>query len=250
MTDGSPSPSGNGSVSTLAEGTPPVSPTDTTTPSRRSPDYRLRGLDLPSPVTHDGPTRPKKKHHPYRRRQRRRLLKWGVVVTLAALVAVILRLAVVQPFSVPSSDMSPTLQGGDHILVLRPSFLTGPIGRGEIVVFRHPAAMSCGAGGQDAQDLVKRVIALPGDTIWSSHDTIYVDGRPLREAGWYSAASGQVGSTPIARTTIPSHDYFVMGDNRTNSCDSRSFGAVPASAILGKVVAIDMRASHPYLHIF
>jgi signal peptidase I len=60
----------------------------------------------------------------------------------------------------------------------------------------------------------------------------------------------QVGATPIKRMKIPANDYFVMGDNRTDSCDSRTFGPIPASSVIGKVVAIVWRNGHPYLHFF
>jgi len=172
------------------------------------------------------------------------------VLVVAAGVAVILRTSFVQPFSVPSAAMMPTLQAGDRILVVKSTFLAGSITRGDIVVFRHPKRFSCGADANDIQNVVKRVIGLPGETIWSVGNAIEVDGRHLNEPGWYNSRYGQVGSTPIHRTKIPPGDYFVMGDNRTASCDSRSFGAIVGSSIVGKVVLIVSRAGHPYIHLF
>ena len=104
----------------------------------------------------------------------------AVALTTIVLVAVLLRLTLIAPFTVPSSAMSPTLQAGDRILVLRSSFLAGSIGRGDIIVFHRPAYFPCRGSGT-GQYLVQRVVALPGETIWSSHQTIYVDGKPMAE---------------------------------------------------------------------
>ena len=173
----------------------------------------------------------------------------AVALTTIVLVAVLLRLTLIAPFTVPSSAMSPTLQAGDRILVLRSSFLAGSIGRGDIIVFHRPAYFPCRGSGT-GQYLVQRVVALPGETIWSSHQTIYVDGKPMAERGWYDPGHGAVSSVQITKTTVPKGDYFVLADNRTNSCDSRSFGAIPGSSTLGKVFAVVARNGTPYLHFF
>lgn len=165
------------------------------------------------------------------------------------LVAVLLRLTLVTPFTVPSSTMVPTLQAGDKILVLRSNFLTGSVGRGDIIVFHRPTYFPCHASGS-GDYLVQRVIGMPGETIWSNHQAIYIDGRRMAERGWYDPRHGAVSSVQITRTTIPKGDYFVLADNRSNSCDSRSFGVIPASSVLGKVVAVIARNGTPYLHLF
>ncbi|MGC9961722.1 MAG: signal peptidase I, partial [Acidimicrobiales bacterium] len=172
------------------------------------------------------------------------MLELIVVVAVTALVATGIRTSVFQSYSVPSSVMAPTLQAGDRIVVLKSKLLSGSIARGSIVVFRKPAAVPCSVGGADVQDVVARVIALPGETIWSVGQTIYIDGKPLAESGWYFKHSGQIGTAPILRTTLPPSEYFVMGDNRSNACDSRAFGAVPRSSIVGKVVAVVLHNGH------
>jgi len=189
-------------------------------------------------------------HRRTRRRRRKRLLiEWTVVLAVAAVVAVLLRAFVVQAFFVPSPSMVPTLQVGDRILVIKMSLLTGPVQRGSIVVFHHPAVFPC-SGGDDVEDLVKRVIGLPGETIYSSGNTIYINGKPLHEPGWFRAGYAEVGSTPIAKQIVPIGDYFMMGDNRTDSCDSRIFGPIAASSIVGQVEMIVWRNGHPYIHAF
>ncbi len=173
----------------------------------------------------------------------------AAAITTVVLVGVLLRLTLIAPFTVPSSAMAPTLQAGDRILVLRSSFLTGPIGRGDIIVFHRPAYFPCQASGS-GQYLVQRVIGMPGETIWSNRQTIYIDGKRMAERGWYDTRHGAVSSVQITKTTIPKGDYFVLADNRNNSCDSRSFGVIRESSALGKVVAVMARNGTPYLHLF
>jgi len=169
---------------------------------------------------------------------------------VATLAAVLLRSLVVEPFSVPSASMVPTLKVGDRILVVKSSRLVGPIQSGDIVVFRHPKPLPCASGRDQFRDLVERVIGVPGETIWSDGNRIEVDGHQLNERGWYDSKYGQVGSTPIRRTKIPPGKYFVMADNRSYSCDSRAFGTVARTSIVGKVLAILMRDGHLYFHVF
>jgi signal peptidase I len=187
---------------------------------------------------------------PRRRHRRRLLVGWVAALAVAVLAAVILRASVVQPFSVPSAAMMPTLHIGDRILVVKSRRLAGPIRGGDMVVFRRPSAFPCSTGPDKATDLVERVIGLPGNTIWSAGKSIFIDGTRLSEHGWYWTRYGQLGSVPISRTTIPPDHYYVMGDNRTDSCDSRAFGPIARSSIVGKVVAIVVRDRHPYIRIF
>jgi len=211
--------------------------------SRRRPDYRLRGLDLDAQSL-DAPIHPPRKGGS-RLRRRHLLVKWVVIVAMTVAVAVLLRELFVQPFSVSSAAMSPTLRVGDQVLVVKSSFLAAPVHRGEIVVFSRPNHSPCLAGGTAAE----RVVGLPGETIWSIGDTIYVNNHRLNERGWYNPAIGQVASTPIHRTRIPPGDYFMLGDNRADSCDSRWFGAVSRSSIVGQVEAIVLRHGHAYFHL-
>jgi signal peptidase I len=215
----------------------------------RSPqelDYRLRGLSTdPADYVPTAPTQPERR----RRRPRRHgplLAKVAVLLAVAALAAWVLQAFVVQPFSVPGVVMGPTLQAGDRILVVKSGLLEGPIRSGQIVVFRPSQFLPCTVGGGGG-DLVLRVVALPGQTIWSIDNTIFVDGRPLRERGWYDPRFGQVGSRPIPSTTLVRNQYFVMGDNRSDACDSRVFGPVSKSSIVGVGVAVVVRHGHVFL---
>ena len=213
-------------------------------------DYRLRGLST-EPTDHV-PTTPKPApkrtdRRPWRRRHGPLATKVAVFLAVAVLAAGLLQALVVQPFSMPGAAMAPTIQAGDRILVLKSGLLEGPIRSGEIVVFRPPKSMACTLVGGRGGDLVLRVVALPGETIWSVDNTIFVGGRPLRERGWYNPRFGPVGSTPIPSTTLARNQYFVVGDNRSGACDSRVFGPISKSSIVGEGIAIVVRHSHVFL---
>lgn len=160
----------------------------------------------------------------------RLLVEWLVILTIALLLAFLIRTFVFQTFYIPSVSMQPTLQVGDRIIVSKLSTEWGGVHRGDIIVFRRPPAEQC--GGEPVADLVKRVIGLPGETITNHGNTIYINGHPLREQ-WNTVSP--VGSD-IGTVRIPEGEYFMMGDNRPNSCDSRIWGPLPARYIVGKVV--------------
>jgi signal peptidase I len=218
----------------------------------RKSDYRLRGLDLEAPALVEVKPRLVRKSHPTRQRRRRRLvMQWLVVLVLLGITAVFLRMSVIRPYAVRSTSMVPTLQPGTNVLVLRPKLLTGTIKTGDLVVFHHPGGFSCSSGtGDTSQDYLKRVIAGPGQTVWSAGKRIYVDGHLLTERGWYNRPFGELGPNPIARTIVPAGSYFVLGDNRTDPCDSRAFGPIADSSFVGKVLATTTRNGHPSVRLF
>jgi signal peptidase I len=183
-----------------------------------------------------------------RPRRHSHLAQWLAVVVVAVLVAAGLRAFVVQAFFVPSGSMLPTLQIGDRIIVLKVGY---SIHRGDIVVFRRTPADTSTA---DA-DLVKRVVGLPGETISSRGDTVLIDGKAIKQP-WLPPLGEQDGvdcaqsALDIPRTRIPANNYFMMGDCRGDSDDSRVWGTVPSSYIVGKVIVIVWRFGHPYFHWF
>jgi signal peptidase I len=215
--------------------------------SKKGPDYRLRGLDSGALKPYEPAARPQRRDKSRRKHRRRRLIAWILVLALLGGVAIALRVMAVTPYTVHSNAMAPTVQAGDRVLVVKAA-RAGSIKRGEIVLVNEPTACSVAARGSSSDDMVLRVIALPGQTIWSSHGRIYVNGSVLNESGWYDRKYGQVGSAKVLRTTVPVGSYYLMGDNRSQSCDSRSFGTVPGSSIVGKVVSVLLRAGHPYIH--
>ncbi len=164
----------------------------------------------------------------------------AVVVVVALAVALLLRTFVVQTFFIPSGSMEPTLQIGDRILVNKLSYHLHPVHRGDIVVFSRPPAENC--GGPEVNDLVKRVIGLPGETLSLSGGYVAIDGKRLNETWLPRSALGTTAQGPVGDASnlaspyqVPADSYFVMGDNRVNSCDSRYWGTIPKGLIVGKV---------------
>jgi signal peptidase I len=152
-----------------------------------------------------------------------------MVILVAVGVAVAVRTFVVQTFYIPSASMEPTLMVGDRILVDKLSYHLHDVHRGDIVVFGTPPGEDA---GPNVKDLVKRVIGLPGERIASAEGKVIINGKPLAEP-WL--VRGTV-TTSIQPQTIPKNEYFVMGDNRSDSQDSRFFGPIPQSLIVGRVI--------------
>jgi len=189
---------------------------------------------------------------PRRRRGWRRTLAEATVTILVAVVlAGLVRTFVFQTFWIPSSSMVPTLGVYDRILVQKAFFTWHDVREGDIVVFGHPPLDHC--GGAQGDDLVKRVIALPGQTIYSSGNSIYVNGRLLAEP--YLPHDDPLGP-PIPGASsqhpyrVPPGEFYVLGDNRAISCDSRYWGPIEGSSIIGKVVLVWWHDSHPEFRTF
>jgi signal peptidase I len=181
----------------------------------------------------------------------RALAGWAVALLVALSLALGLRTFVLQVFSIPSSSMESTLDIGDRILVWKAFFNWHDVHQGDVVVFTHPPLDHC-PGPADA-DLVKRVIALPGQTIYSAGSNIYVDGRRLPEP--YLPPHERLGPPiPAATSRAPFHvppgEFYVMGDNRPDSCDSRFWGPIKGTSIVGKAVVLFWRHDHPGFHLF
>lgn len=205
-------------------------------------------------TTPDAPPDPERTRPP-KRRHASRAVEWAIVAVVAALVAVGLRAFVVQTFFVPSGSMLPTLQIGDRMLIDKLPWVRDDIRRGDIIVFRRTPQDST----TNAADLVKRVIGLPGDTVASGfvhtpaglQPTVLIDGKPLAEP-WLPPLGGLCAQSNygIQRQVVPAGRFFVLGDCRGNSEDSRYWGTVPAGYIVGKVAVVIWRHGHPWFHWF
>jgi len=156
----------------------------------------------------------------------RSAVEWVVIVAAALLAALLIKTFLLQAFYIPSDSMNPTLVQRDRVLVNKLSYHFHDVHRGDIVVFTRPP----GENDPQIKDLIKRVIGLPGETIEGRDGQILINGRALHES--YTAKNSPL-SDFSPRKIAPGH-YFVMGDNRGNSKDSRVFGPIAKSLIVGR----------------
>jgi len=172
---------------------------------------------------------------PARSTGRRRLqngVEWLGVVLIAILVALVIKLFVIQAFSIPSESMVDTLEVGDRVLVNKLSYDAHDIHRGDVVVFERPPAMASLPG--DPDDLIKRVIALPGETIEAHDGSVFINGRQLIEPYLEKGTRTDNLDQPVV---VPKGKIFVMGDNRTRSRDSRFIGTIDEDLVVGRAFA-------------
>jgi signal peptidase I len=171
-------------------------------------------------------------------------------IIVAVILALFVRTFVFQAFKIPTGSMKPNLLVGDHLLVNKFIFAPAafpferailpmrPIERGDIIVFKFPE--------EPDRDFIKRTIGLPGDTIELKNQTVYVNGQALTEPYAHylfpPADEGQTDGFDIRRkygpVTVPAGHYFMMGDNRDDSQDSRFWGFLPQSYVKGRALFI------------
>lgn len=170
------------------------------------------------------------------------VIEWVVVVVGAIVVALVIKTFVMQAFFIPSESMQPLLEKGDRVLVNKLSYRLHDINRGDVVVFERPEESNA-----EIKDLIKRVVALPGETVVIKDNRVYVDGKPLDEP--YLPAGTTITTGPGNATwthkcspedpcVIPEGTVWVMGDNRSNSQDSRYIGPVPQDKVVGRAFVI------------
>jgi signal peptidase I len=152
--------------------------------------------------------------------------EWVGLVVLALLIALLIKTFLFQAFFIPSESMTPTLKVHDRVLVNKLSYKLHPVHRGDIVVFKAPEGSDPGI-----DDLVKRVIGLPNETVSAHGGHIYIDGEVLPE----SYLPRGVSTSAFSPVTLKPDHYWVMGDNRDNSKDSRVFGPITKNNIVGRV---------------
>jgi signal peptidase I len=206
------------------------------------------GVDAP-PVNVDVATR-ESVAAPAKVRRKSLIREYGEAIAIAVLLALVIRTLVVQAFTIPSGSMMDTLLVGDYILVNK--FLYGPEipfteqrvpglrdpQRGDIIVFKYPQ--------DEKRDFIKRIVGTPGDTVQVRGHQVYVNAQPIREP-YIKRVEGPLPSTGqtycgyaygCEPTVVPPNSYFVMGDNRDNSQDSRYWGFVKRDKIKGKAFLI------------
>lgn len=163
------------------------------------------------------------------------LREYAEALFLALLLALFIRTFVVQAFKIPSGSMIPTLLVGDQILVDKLVYKFRKPERGDIMVFKYPE--------DETRDFIKRLIGLPGDKLEIRNRVVYINDKPLDETayayhestsnGYYSDVRDNFGPS-----LIPEKKYFMMGDNRENSQDSRFWGFLDEDKIVGRAFII------------
>jgi signal peptidase I len=173
----------------------------------------------------------------------RTIVDWVVTVAVAVMFVLAFQAEVAKPYRIPSPSMEPTLhcakpiehcegRFSDRVIANRLAYRLRDPARGDIVVFEAPAAADrCGsrAGGSA---FVKRIVGLPGEVVSTRHGVIHIDGDRLSEP--YVAPPRRGDESRAWPRVAPGH-YFLLGDNRVHSCDSRAWGTVPRGDLIGPV---------------
>jgi signal peptidase I len=171
-----------------------------------------------------------------------------IIVAVALGLALGIQAFLVKPFRIPSESMVPTLEVGQRVLVDRVSFRFGDPDRGDIVVFKPPHGADVGSCGvkhpsdepcpketpeRSDTNFIKRVVGVPGDRLKVLEGSVYINGRRQKES--FARLDPECGTCNLPREiTIPEDHYYMMGDNRGESADSREWGPVPKKWIIGK----------------
>jgi len=158
-----------------------------------------------------------------RKRNVKAHLREIVITLLIALIILGLLRAVVQSYSVEGESMETSFHDGQYLLVNKLSYRFHDVRRGDVIIFWPPRFTD--------KPYVKRVIGLPGEEVSISGGVVHINGTPLGEPDY-------IPTTPLygeSSVLVPEEEYFVLGDNRTSSSDSRSWGTVPRANIIGKV---------------
>ena len=208
--------------------------------------------DAAAPQAHDAvaaQTRPRTRVERFRAWRFAPLVEVIATIAVALALAESVQAAVVKPFVIPSASMEPTLAIGQRVLVNRLAYDFSSPQRGDIVVFHPPSSLTCAVTVPDtepcprsnsqasSQYFVKRVIGLPGDRVSISDGHPVINGKPLwSEPYILPCVESQSCYYPHAMT-VPRGEYFMLGDNRGDSDDSRFWGPIPGSWIIGEVFA-------------
>jgi signal peptidase I len=161
------------------------------------------------------------------RRSQEGLRSWARDLVISVIVSVFIILFLYQPVRVEGTSMLPQLEDQDRLFINKFAYEIGTIHRGDVVVFKYPH--------DETKSYIKRVIAVPGDDLRIDHGVVYVNGHELQESyvpRWYRDDRSQ------PEMVLPEGDYFVMGDHRSISSDSRDFGPVPRDLIYGRAAFV------------
>ncbi len=148
-------------------------------------------------------------------------------VVVALVISIVLYIFVMTPHEVIGNSMHPTYKNGEYLMANKITYRIRDPQRGDVIIFKH----------SETQDFIKRIIALPGDTVMLKDGQLYINGTLLDESSYLNDTVYTNGGDFLKEgesKTIPDGEYFVCGDNRPHSSDSRVFGSIEESNIKGK----------------
>jgi signal peptidase I len=148
-------------------------------------------------------------------------------VVIALVIAVVLYLFIMTPHEVPGNSMHPTYKNGEYLMANKLTYRFGEPQRGDVIIFQY----------SDTQDFIKRIVGIPGDTIMIKDGNVFINGQQLNEDDYISESVYTRGGDYLSEgetISIGEEEYFVLGDNRPHSSDSRTFGPISESKIKGK----------------
>jgi signal peptidase I len=155
------------------------------------------------------------------------LLSFLETIVVALVISIVLYLFIMTPHEVIGSSMYPTYKDGEYLMANKIVYKLSEPKRGDVIIFKY----------SETQDFIKRVIGLPGDQVMLKDGYIYINGNKLDESGYLDSSVYSNGGEYLHEgetITVPEEQYFVCGDNRQHSSDSRTFGPIEKSAIKGK----------------
>lgn len=189
-------------------------------------DDMLKGAEkLENPDSQEQPEKEKPKKD-----VKKEIVSWIITLAAAVVIALVIRTFLFEPVRVDGSSMNDTLANNEIMFVTKPEYLLGSPKRGDVIICRYP--------GRGNTLFVKRLMALPGDTIEIMSNVVYINGEQVNE-DYLTPQRNQSGYT-MQKLTLGEDEYFVMGDNRDNSHDSRSadVGPLKREAIVGHVQGV------------
>lgn len=155
------------------------------------------------------------------------LLSFLETIVVALVISVVLYLFIMTPHEVIGSSMYPTYKDGEYLMANKVVYKLSEPKRGDVIIFKY----------SDTQDFIKRIIGLPGEQVMLKDGQIYINGTLLDESGYLDSSVYSNGGDYLHEgetITVPDGEYFVCGDNRQHSSDSRTFGPIAKSEIKGK----------------
>lgn len=146
------------------------------------------------------------------------------IVIVALLIVVPIRTFIFQPFFVKGQSMEPNFENGDYLIIDEISYRFREPQRGEVIVFKYP--------NNPSQRYIKRIIGLPGETVEVKDGKVFIANEQLDESSYFP---GEIFTPGSAQLSLKNNEFFVLGDNRIASSDSRSWGVLPRNDIIGRV---------------